>query len=142
MGKEYGKDWRVEIGDGATPTEAFTPIGGEVSFDWSRSSKEIDLSSKDDGQYAATGYGQQSVQVSVNGKVSLPDTGLEAASDLAKAATPVGNMRIVKGAIVKYEGAMAIGNFSTTHPNDEVCTWKFDLKSAAAPTVDDLGAAA
>lgn len=141
MGKEYGKNWRVEIGDGLV-SEGFDAIGGETGFDWSRSSKEIDTSSKDDGNYATKGYGRQSVNIQVNGKVSLPDAGLERAADVAKSATPEVNIRITKGAVVKFEGLMAIGNFSTSHPDDEVCTYRFDLSTAAAPDVDDLGATA
>ena len=141
MGKEYGKNWRVEIGDGLV-SEGFDPIGGEVGFEWSRSSKEIDTSSKDDGNYATKGYGRQSVSISINGKVSLPDIGLERAADIAKSATPEVSIRIVKGAVVKFEGKMSIGNFSTSHPDDDVCTYRFDTSTAAVPVVDDLGATA
>jgi predicted secreted protein len=140
MGKEFGKNWRIAVGDGAGP-EVFTEIAGEVSFDWSRSSKEIDTSSKDDGAYATIGYGRQSVSISVSGKLTLPDAdGLERVAEVSKSATPQCNFKIMKGAAVKFAGTMSIGNLSTTHADDEVCTYKFDLKTAAAPTTDDLGA--
>lgn len=139
MGSIYGKDVRIEIGDGASG-EAFDQIGGEVSFDWTRSSKEIDLSSKDDGAYAASGYGSQSVTLSINGKLKLPDTGLERAAAVAKTVPPTCNIRVSRGAITLYEGLMSVGNFSTSFPNDETATYKFEAKSAAAPTIDDLGA--
>lgn len=139
MAKEFGKNWRVKIGDGEV-SEAFDTIGGEVGFEWSRSSKEIDTSTKDDGQYATRGYGRQTVTIRVNGKVSLPDDGLERAAEVAKSATPEVNVQITKGAVVKFEGLMAIGNFSTSHPDDDVCTYSFDLSTAEAPETDDLGA--
>ena len=139
MGTEYGSTWRVEVGDGQT-TESFLTIGGEVSFDWERSSKEIDTSSKDDGAYASSGYGSQSVTITPNGKLKLPDPGLQRLVALSKLQPPIGNIKVVKGAVVKYSGSMSVGNLSTTHPNDDVCTWKCTLKLAAAPTVDDLGA--
>lgn len=136
--------WRIEIGDGVTPTPGYNVIGGETSFDWSRQTKEFDNSSKDDGAYAATGFGSKSVSIRVSGKVKLPDTGLERADDVSKLATPTTMVRIVEIAtdIVKYEGSMGIPNFSSSFSNDEPATYNFDLKSAAAPTVDDLGATA
>jgi hypothetical protein len=137
---EYGQTWRIEIGDGTTGTENFLPIAGEVTFDWTRTSKEIDLSSKDDGAYAATGYGSQKVTISPSGKLKLPDPGLQRLSAVSKLIPPVETVKIMKGAIVKYQGLMGVGNFSTAHPNDDVCTWKCDLTAVAAPTVDDIGA--
>jgi hypothetical protein len=73
MGTERGLDWRIQIGDGGGP-EVFTNIGGEISFDWKRSSEEIDESTKDDGIYGSTSYGQQKIMISVNGNLKLPDT--------------------------------------------------------------------
>jgi predicted secreted protein len=139
MAKEFGKDWRIKVGDGQN-AETFQFIGGEVSFDWSRSSKEIDTSTKDDGSYATAGYGRQSVTIAANGKLSLPDEGFERLADVAKSPTPVLTIEICKGAIVKFKGAMAVGNLSTTFPDDDACTWKVDFKAAAAPAIDDLGA--
>ncbi len=139
---EYGQEWRIEIGDGVADTEGFLPIAGETTFDWTRTSKEIDLSSKDDGAYASTGYGSQKVTISPSGKLKLPDPGLQRLSAVSKTIPPVCNVKVIRGAVVKYSGSMSVGNFSTTHPNDDTCTWKCDLASAAAPTVDDIGAAA
>lgn len=140
MGVEYGKDWRIKIGDGAAPTEGFSVVGGEGSFDWARASDEIDLSSKDDGIYKSTGYGQQAITFSLNGKVKLPDVGLERVDDIAKTSPPEVNIQVVKGAIVKFKGKVAIGNFSCSFPNDGPATYSFSMKNVGAPTVDDLGA--
>lgn len=139
MGTEYGKDWRIFVGDGGGP-ETFSPIGGEGSFDWKRSSDKIDLSSKDDGQYKSGSFGQQEITISVNGNAKLPDTGLEGAFDIAKASPPELNIKIMKGATVKFACLMGIGNFSTTHHKDGPVTYSFDLSNVGAPSVDDLGA--
>ena len=141
MATEFGKNWRVKIGDGEA-SEAFDVIGGEGSFDWNRQSKEIDTSSKDDGAYATMGYGRQSITFSVSGKLKLPDVGLERVDEIAKSGTPEVNVQITKGAIVKYQGLIAIGNFSCSFPDNDVATFTFDMKAAAVPTVDDLGAVA
>jgi hypothetical protein len=139
MGTERGLDWRIQIGDGGGP-EVFTNIGGEISFDWKRSSEEIDESTKDDGIYGSTSYGQQKIMISVNGNLKLPDTGLEAAAATSKASPPEVNVKIVKGATVKFAGLVAIGNFSTTHNKTGPVTWSFDMANVGAPTTDNLGA--
>lgn len=139
MGTERGLDWRIQIGDGATP-EVFTNIGGEISFDWKRSSQEQDESTKDDGIYGSSSFGQQKITFSVNGNVKLPDAGLEAAFAASKASPPEVNVKVVKGAIVKYAGLVAIGNFSSSFPKDGSATYSFDMVNVGAPTTDDLGA--
>ena len=138
---QYGKDTRLYIGDGASP-EVFSPIGGETTLDWKRSSDDIDLSSKDDGQYKSGSYGQQAITFTVQGNVKLLDTGLQKASDTAKSITPETNVQVKRGAIVCYEGRVGIGNFSATFPQAGSATYSFDMKNIGAPTVDDLGASA
>lgn len=141
MAIEFGKNWRLKIGDGAG-AEVFSVISGEGSLDWTRQSKEIDTASKDTGQYGTMGYGRQTVSFKVSGKLTLPDTGLERVADIAKSATPEVHVQVVKGAITKFEGLVSIGNFSCTFPDDEVATYSFDMKVADVPTTDDLGATA
>jgi len=139
MATEFSNAWRIEVGDGQA-TEDFDLVGGEVAFDWSRSSKEIDTSSKDDGAYGTAGYGRQSVSFRANGKLKLPDPGIERIATVSKSATPELTLRVTKGGIVKYEGKVAIGNFSLSFPDDDVATYSYEAKSAAAPTIDNLGA--
>jgi len=139
MGIEYGNDWRIMVGDGATP-EVFTALGGEVSFDWKRTSDKLDLSTKDDGIYKSGSYGQQEITISVNGKVKLPDTAFENIADVAKTAPPQLNIQIAKGAIIKFEGEVGIGNFSASFPANQPATYSFDMVNVGAPVTDDLGA--
>lgn len=139
MANESGADWRIEIGDGEVEEE-FDPIGGEKGFDWQRSSAEIDESTKDDGDYGSTSYGRQKVTFKVNGNLRLPDPGLQRASTVSKSRPPETNIRIVRGAIVKYAGRVAIGNFSSSHPDEGPVTYTFDMANKGVPTVDNLGA--
>ncbi|BBC72921.1 conserved hypothetical protein [Altererythrobacter sp. B11] len=139
MATEFGNTWRIKIGDGEAPEE-FELIGGEGSFEWNRQSKEIDTASKDDGSYAPVGFGRQTITIPVNGKLRLPDAGLERVDAVAKTHPHEVMAQITKGAIVKYQGLVAIGNFSTAFPDDEACTFRFDMKAAAVPIIDDLGA--
>ena len=139
MATERGADWRIEV---KGTSDEFDPIGGEISFDWSRSSNEIDESTKDDGLYGSTSYGQQKITFRVNGNVKLPDPGLTRIATVSKSSPPETIIRVTKGAIVKYEGSVAVGNFSSTHPKDGPVTYTFDMANKGAPTVDNFGATA
>lgn len=138
MANEYGKDWRIKVKVGSD----FEFLGGEGSWDFKRQSDSIDLSSKDDGSYKSMSFGQQAITISVNGNVKLPDEGLEAIFDIAKAAPPEIEIQLVKGAIIKYHGLMGVGNQGNAGPKDGAVTYSFDFTACAAPTVDDLGATA
>lgn len=139
MAIEFGKNWRLKIGDGGG-SEVFSVIGGEGTLDWTRQSKQIDTSSKDTGQYGTMGYGRQTVTFRVTGKLALPDTGLERVDEIAKSATPEVNVQVVKSSTVKFQGLVSIGNFSCSFPDDEIATYSFDMTVADVPAVDDLAA--
>lgn len=135
---EFGKDWRVHFKTGDT---TFVSAGGETNLSWKRSSAEQDLSDKDSGVYGATSYGQQKINFTVAGNLKLPDAGFTAAENASKASPPQIEVKIMKGATVKYQGLVAIGNFAAEFPKDGPATYSFDLANAAAPTIDNLSAA-
>lgn len=138
-GTEYGRDWRIFFGDGGT-TELFTALGGETGLDWKRASDKIDLSSKDDGIYKSSGFGQQELTISVTGNLKLPDTAFQAVQTASKASPPMIDVEIKKGAIVKYKGKCGVGNFSANFPQTGPATYSFDLTNIGTPDTDDLGA--
>lgn len=139
MAYQLGKDWRFCVGDGGG-TEVFTAIGGEGSFEWSRASDSIDLSSKDDGTYKFGTYGLQTISFNVTGKVVLPDTALERIDTIAKSGAPTLNIQIKKGSTVKFNAEVGIGNFSCSFPNGDAATYSFTAMLSDTPVVDDLGA--
>ena len=67
-------------------------------------------------------------------------SGDERVDEIAKSGTPEVNVQICKGAIVKFQGLLAIGNFSVSFPDDDVATYSFEMKTAAVPTIDNLPA--
>lgn len=140
MAYELGTVWRIHVGDGAG-SETFSLLGGEGSFEWSRSSDSIDYSSKDSAVYKFGTYGAHTMTFNVSGKVELPDTGLERIDDVQKASTKEVNVQIKKGSIVKFAGKVAIGNFSISAADAQAVTYSFNMMLADTPTTDDLGAA-
>ena len=135
----YGDELRIKIGDGAS-TEAFVQIGGEVSFDQDRTSKEIDLATKDDGAYESKGYASQTVAFNVTGKLKLPDAGFTRVSAVSKTLPPVCNWEVTRGGVVLYAGQVAVGNLSISAPHGDVVSYKFTATASQAPTVDNLSA--
>lgn len=137
-GTEYGKDWQVCAGDGATP-EVFTPIGGETSFDWKTATDKIDLSTKGDGNLKAQGFGQSSIDFAVQGKVKVPDASLSAIYDASQASPNTINIQVkTRAGVIKYEGQVGVGNFSCSAPNGDAVTYSFDMSATQTPTVNSL----
>lgn len=139
MAKELGKDWRLYVGDGAG-TEAFDALGGEGSLEWGRQSDDLDFSDKDSGIYGSGGFGLQRITFNVSGNLTLPDDAFERLDTIAKSGNPILNVQIKKGAVVKYSGAVSVGNMSSSFPHDGPATFSFNMKNYGAPTVDDIGA--
>ncbi len=141
MSNEFGNDWRIKIGDGATP-EVFTVIGGETSLDWTRTSQEQDISDKDTGTYGASSFSQQKITFKIAGNLKLPDAGLAELDAASKASPPQVMVQVMRGAVVKYKGLVSVGNFSVTAPTVGPVTYTADMVNAAAPITDDLTATA
>ncbi len=80
---KLGKNYRLKVGDGAT-TEAFAQVGGEGTLSFKGSSDKIDTSSKDDGNYKSSAYGQTEVMISLSGVLKLPDAGLATTTKIAR----------------------------------------------------------
>lgn len=136
---QYGRSYRIYISDGAV-TPVFSPIGGEGSFSKKVSTDNIDFSSKDDGKIKAQGWGQQTVTFSVQGKTTLPDTGLEKAYDISNAAVPEIEIQVkdlIRNKVV-WQGMVGVGNFSQDFPSNGPVSYNFDMSAVAAPTVDDM----
>jgi predicted secreted protein len=137
MANEHGKEWRVCI---KTGDNAFTPLSGETSHSFRRSSAEIDLSDKDSGIYGGGTYGNQRITVSVSGNLKLPDAAFAALFAASKTSPPEIEVQIRKGEVVKYQAVSGVGNFSHEAPNSGPVTFSCDLSNVGAPSVDDLGA--
>jgi predicted secreted protein len=134
---EFGKDWRLQFGDGQA-TEAFVTLAGEKGFSWKIGSNDVDTSDKD-GPAGVLIPGR--ITFSVKGNVKLPDAGMTRVYAAVKSGAIV-NMKALKGTVVKYSGPVTIGNFSADFDSDGPAPYSFDMANAATPSVNDLGATA
>lgn len=138
MGTEFGKDTRLNFGDGAG-TEVFTTLGGEKSFDWTRASTDVDTTDKDG---PAGVYVPGRVGFSVSGNVKLPNAALSRAILACKNGTPI-DIKItsgVGGAVVRYQGVVTVGNMKVTYDTEGAVPYSFDMTQYSTPTVDALDA--
>lgn len=132
-----GKDVTLHVGDGAG-TEVFTQLGGEGSLSITRSSTEVDLSSK--GAPGLSTYVNPKVTLAVSGRLKLPDTALERIDTVAKSTDNEVNIKIKRGSTDIFAAAVGIGNFSCDFPFEGAATYSFNMGCLATPTTDDLGA--
>ena len=139
MAHEYGRDWRIKISDGGSPA-VFDAIGGEGSWSKKASSDKIDLSSKDDAQIKAMGWGQQEITFSVAGKLKLPDPGFEQLYAVSNVSPPEVEMQLVKNGVIKWQGKVGVSGVSMDGSNNQAVTYSVDMTAVEAPSIDDLTA--
>ncbi|HWU03171.1 MAG TPA: phage tail tube protein [Novosphingobium sp.] len=136
---QQGKDFRIKVSDGAA-TPAFLIIAGEQKTSRKGSSDSIDTTSKDDGTYKTSGFGQKSITASINGVTKLPDAGYSRLYAVQKMAVPVAEFQFVSTLTgeVFFQAMMSVGNFSDDYDQKNGASWSFDLTLAAAPTIDKV----
>jgi predicted secreted protein len=138
MSYQYGKDWRVQVGDTAEPP-VWTNIGGEGKFDKKSSPDKIDFTTKDDSGVKAMGFGLTSIDLSVDGNLKVPDAGLTKIQTATKASPAQAPIRIIgPGAVVKFQCLMAVAPLDISGDDKGAVTFSLALTAMAAPTVDDL----
>jgi hypothetical protein len=129
-----GKAYRLLFA--TTAAGVATALGGEKSFSWSHGSSNVDTTDKD-GPSGIYVPGQ--ISFSVNGNIKLPDAALELAFDACKSGDEL-FVTVKNGAIVKFHGAVSVGNFKGDFDSTAAAPYSFELLNSDVPLVDDLGA--
>jgi hypothetical protein len=132
MVTEFGKDTRLNFGDGADP-EVFAVLGGEGSYDRTQASTDVDTTDKDGpaGLYVPGRIGW-----SVSGNVKLPDVGFSRIVAASKSGLPIDLKETFKGTTVRYLGPVTIGNLKLTRGSTGAVPYTFDMTAFAVPTTD------
>lgn len=139
MANQFGKEYRIYVGDGDEEDEVFTAIGGETSFSYQANTPDIDLTDKDG---AKTSYGTRSHKFALKGNLKLPDVGFSALYAASKASPPHVNIQVKRGAVIKWQGLVAVGNMNYDADTNGPIPFTADLSNADTPVVDNLVAAA
>lgn len=142
--KLLGNNYMLWV-ESATPG-TYNVVLGQGALSIARSATKIDLSTKDDGGYAASAYGLRDLVVSFECEPKLPDTTgytrLETQC-LANPPAPL-NVQIRKGGTGGLSAdavltASVYGNLdSSDMPQNGPVKVKVSLVAAAAPTLDTL----
>lgn len=140
MGKKLGNDYRLFIGDGATPTEAFTEIKGQQNLSITRNANTIDTSTKDNTPYGTKAPGLRDLSIAFELIPDLPDaTGYTALETFMLASSPTPkNFQIKTGSTIVFEGSMYGTDFNSTLNMNDAVKATGTLVAAAAPTTDVL----
>lgn len=138
---KLGKNFRLEVGDGVTPTEGFSVVGGEGTLKIGGNSDNIDLSSKDDGQYKSMAMGQSAQTISIDGVCNTPDIGLSALDAAFQSGDPI-NIKVIDstgaGSRTAFAASVFVGNKNTDASNNQAVKYSFTLSLNGAPTTDAL----
>ena len=136
---QLGKNIRAQVGVGATPT--YTNVNGEQSIAFKTSPDKIDASSKDDGDYKISFYGQMDIAITITGKAKLPDTALAAVETARKTlggTVPVQLVDTSSANAVKFAAVCSVGAFQVDYSDKDAVSYSIELSLAAAPTTDSL----
>lgn len=139
---KLGKNFRLEVGAGDGPPETFNVVGGEGTLKIGGNSDNIDLSSKDDGQYKSMAMGQSAQSISLDGVCHTPDTGLSALDAAFKSGAPI-NIKVVDNTVPAtprnaFVASVYVGNKNADMTNNQAVKYSFTLSLNGAPTTDDV----
>lgn len=138
MAKQKGRLLLIKIGDGATPTEAFTTLCGLKSKTLTINNNEIDVTTADcadPGGPLWTEVMDGAKRVSVSGNGYFKDDVNEAAlNTLALADTPIGNFQIIVPDFGTFEGAFLVSSLDFGGEQEDGVTYSLSLASSGEIT--------
>lgn len=140
MAKLLGKNYRLFVGDGASP-EVFSQVAGQRDLNLDASVNLIDISSKDDYPYRTQDVGRSDFQINVTGVLDVPDTGLDRIIAIWESGQPV-NMQVknvgTSPDTVVFAAAAVVGGFTRSFADEQPASYSFTMGLTSSPTTDDL----
>lgn len=138
MAKQKGRLMLVKIGDGATPTEAFTTLCGLRSKTLTINNAEVDVTSascSDPGGPLWTEVMEGAKRVEVSGNGYFTDSAAEGAlKDLAMDDTPLANFQIIVPDFGTFQGSFILSSVEYGGEQEDGVTYSFALASSGAVT--------
>lgn len=130
MAAQKGSDFLLKIGDGATPTEGFSTIGGFRSNEFKIDNSTVDITNKDSAgvRELLAGGGVQSFTLSGSG-VFMDDAAF-AATELAVRNKTVDNWQVIIPDFGTYEGPYQITSLSFGGEHNGEMKYSINLESA------------
>lgn len=134
MPAEKGRSFVLKVGDGATPTEAFTTVGGMRSTSISLNNETVDVSDKDSNGWRELLAAAGARSVTVSGSGVFKDTASEDTVRVNALGQSVDNYEIVFESGDKFAGPFQITSLEYTGDNNDARQYSITLESAGAVT--------
>lgn len=133
MAAQKGRSLVLKMGDGATPTEAFTTIAAATTNAITINNETVDVSNKTDGQFRQLlpQAGITSLSTTISGiytattqQNNLRNVALDASANNYQIVIPDGSSNVT------YEGSFIVTSFTETGENNGAVTFEATLESA------------
>lgn len=125
-----GKLFLVKRGDGATPTEAFTTIGGLRTTSLTINNEQVDITDKDGTMWRKLLADAGVQSMSVKGAGVFKDNAVLEAVMAAAVANTVHNYQLVSESGEVFKGPFAISSIERAGEYNKEETYSFTLDSA------------
>ena len=128
-----GRDFIIEIGDGASP-EVFTQLGALRTNSLNLNNRPVDVTNKDTtAGFTAwdTATSVKEMQVSGEGFFDDSDSALSRLRTVANSSDPVANFRLVDGTGNRFAGEFVVESFGQEGPTEGPVTYSLTLRNKA-----------
>lgn len=135
MPQESGVNVVLKVGDGGTPTETFTTLGGQQDTEMTGDTTTADITDKSNAGWGSTLNVLRNFNVTASGKAVWPDTaGFDALRTAWHGGNNVNCELILNAAGDKYTALMTITQFNVSGSHTDATSYNITLANAAAPT--------
>lgn len=135
MPQESGTKVILKVGDGGTPTEVFTDLGGQQDTEMTGDSTTADITDKTNLGWGSTLNVLRNLNVTASGKVVWPDTaGLAALRVAWETGANINCELILNAAGDKYTAPFTVTSFNISGSHTDATMYNITLGNAGAPT--------
>ena len=134
MAKGKGRQFLVKLGDGASPTEAFTTVAGMRSTSLTINNEQVDVTDKDGDAWRKLleGAGIQSMSIKLSGIMSDATTAMSMQAHAI--ANTIHNFKLVSGLGDDFTGPFQITSLERGGEHNKEETYSMTLESAGTIT--------
>jgi TP901-1 family phage major tail protein len=124
----------LKVGDGATPTESFTTVGGLRTTNFTHNNQTVDATNKDSGAWRELLDGAGTRSVSISGSGVFTDSAAEETVRGYAMENSVKNFELTFGNGDKLSGPFQITSYQRAGSYSDVETYSLTLSSAGQVT--------
>lgn len=134
MAAQKGKAVLIKHGDGASPTEAFTTIGGLRSSTITKNDETVDITNKDSSGVRELLGGAGINSVTISGSGVFTDSAAEVSLRAELGASTFNNYQFVIPGLGTYEGAFMLASLEYAGEYNGETTYSCTFESSGAVT--------